>query len=759
MSGRSVLHTILTGIALAGMLLSVGALPAWSDPQNPKTYYSGSNARSIALDTYRNRLYLIRNTTPNIRVFTLDSQGDTTLAVNDFTMGTNSLAISLDARRNRMYLAQNTIGAGQEVQVVTLDPNGDPSGNLGRDTSSSYAQALALDPQRNRLYVGLADNTVGLAVVSLNSSGDAIGHTTHLTNNRVNALTLDAARNKLYLGYNNGAVGTCNLDAFGDVAAINNTRTAGSGNVTSLALNSFLNCLYVAAGNNVLYTFPLESEASADPGELAGSANSFIVTGIPICLLADATRQRLYFGMAETGTSDLRWVSLDASGIPTGSVTSATADDLWGMAMDAERRKFYTVADATSRYYDLSELGMPFLMINHGASTTTQTDVELHWSLPNPHFALVDGTSDLVNYQFPVTFTANTVFDQWHSTDDERWCNVAGARATTLTVKAQLTGGAGLKRVRVWFMEDAAAVNGGAVSHYREALITLSGDTPTYTPTFSHTPTISATPTHTGTPTATCTRTASLTPSPTPTPSITGTATDTATRTPTWTPSATFTPTPSATFTPTPSATFTPTPTTTFTSTPSATGTFTGTSTSSQTPTPSSSATPSRTPTLTSTPTPTGTFTGTATISPTSTDTPVVSPTPTLTVTLTATITPTRTITPTITMTPTQTPTLPPTATPTPATLFYLDKNQFMPSRERLNLKVGLLSGQTADIRIYTLSGRLLRSWQVPPLPGGYLRLEWDGRNQSGEPVASGIYFVVFEAPDYKVVRKVLVIR
>lgn len=734
--------------------------PAWADPVNPKTYYSGTNARALALDTYRNRLYVgFNSAVDNLRVFVLDSQGNTTTTVTPYTLGSNTLAMCLDARRNRLYLASNVLASAEEVHIITLDSNGTPTSNDPRDVSSAIAQALVLDAQRNRLYVGFADSTNGLGVITLTTAGNFSSATTYGTSRQVNALALDAARNKLYLGYNNGEVGTCDLDASGDVTSINSVQNAGTANVTSLALNSYYDCLYATASVNVLYTFPLQPDGSGDPGELASAANAYSVTGVPLSLLVDATRQRLYYGLAESGTSDLRWIPLDAGGIPNGTVGSVTADNVGALALDAERRKFYTTASTTNRYYDLDDEAMPFLLINHGATTTTLQDVELHWSLPNAHFVLVDGTSDLVNYQFPVTYTANTVFDEWHSADDGRWCNVASSRANTLTVKARLTGGGGLKTVRIWFKEDAGVSNGGAVSHYREASITLNGDTPTFTPTPSRSPTATHTPTNTPSPTNTFTRTASITASPTLTPSATMTPTRTGTATFTFTPTPTDTVTGSPTGTSTRTATFTPTgsPTASASATPTRTSTFTSTGTPSSTP--SISATPTRTFTFTPTITPSRTFTFTATITPSSTATPFVTATPTDTRTQTSTITPTRTATPTITCTLTQTPTLPPTATPTPGVLFFLERNQFRPARETLGLKVGLLDGQSADIRILTLTGRMVKQWRVPPQPGGYVMLRWDGRNQEGEPTASGIYFVVFEAPNYRVVRKVLVIK
>ena len=57
-----------------------------------------------------------------------------------------------------------------------------------------------------------------------------------------------------------------------------------------------------------------------------------------------------------------------------------------------------------------------------------------------------------------------------------------------------------------------------------------------------------------------------------------------------------------------------------------------------------------------------------------------------------------------------------------------------------------------AQIRIYTLSGELVR--EIP------VNGEWDGRNASGETVASGLYLFTLTASDNEVGRgKIMLIR
>jgi len=76
-----------------------------------------------------------------------------------------------------------------------------------------------------------------------------------------------------------------------------------------------------------------------------------------------------------------------------------------------------------------------------------------------------------------------------------------------------------------------------------------------------------------------------------------------------------------------------------------------------------------------------------------------------------------------------------------------------------LEIKVGVLKAEEFKITIFTLAGRQV--WQVRPRAfiGGYFRLEWDGRNQEGQEVASGVYFVVLESHGRREIRKVLVVK
>ncbi len=309
-------------------------------------------------------------------------------------------------------------------------------------------------------------------------------------------------------------------------------------------------------------------------------------------------------------------------------------------------------------------------------------------------------------------------------------------------------------------------------------------NTPTATMTATRTITETSTPTPTATPTRTITDTATPTVSFTPSPTMTATRTITDTSTPTVTfsatPTATATRTVTDTSTATPTRTSTPTITPTYwesmtvtptiTATRTATQTFTETMTVTSTPT----ATPTATQTVTFTATKTATETYTVTM--TATNTPYSTLTNTPTVTLTATPTATRTVTGTITdtVTPTVTQTDTPTATPTatitvtftatptlPPFPFVLRISVYNEAGEKVRTIVAVPTTKEMSVvefnsptgpDIVTPSGGLeiiLKDIETPQTLGtGISAFYWDGRNDAGQVVNNGPYYLKLEQKD-----------
>jgi hypothetical protein len=199
----------------------------------------------------------------------------------------------------------------------------------------------------------------------------------------------------------------------------------------------------------------------------------------------------------------------------------------------------------------------------------------------------------------------------------------------------------------------------------------------------------------------------------------------TPTSTQTW--SATFTNTP--TFT----QTLTHTVTETYTNTPTITMTYTYSFTPTATPT----STMTVTATITQTFTMTDTFTVTVTITPTATASPTYTATPTITETSTYTNTATITPTPTITM----------TFTPTPPPLELISKGNF-PNPFMIDTQIVYWLSVDADvkIKIFDVSGEIVRTQEGLDGKKGYNSFYWDGKNRAQKPVASGVFIYRIDA-------------
>ena len=68
------------------------------------------------------------------------------------------------------------------------------------------------------------------------------------------------------------------------------------------------------------------------------------------------------------------------------------------------------------------------------------------------------------------------------------------------------------------------------------------------------------------------------------------------------------------------------------------------------------------------------------------------------------------------------------------------------------------------EIAIYTNTGQLVRTLKLGEKPAGFYTSKdkaayWDGRNEFGEGVASGIYFYTIKAGDFTAIRKMIVIK
>ena len=75
-----------------------------------------------------------------------------------------------------------------------------------------------------------------------------------------------------------------------------------------------------------------------------------------------------------------------------------------------------------------------------------------------------------------------------------------------------------------------------------------------------------------------------------------------------------------------------------------------------------------------------------------------------------------------------------------------------------------LSENSRVEISIYDSSGRLVRVLNMGFKPAGYYMstvdsARWDGRNENGERVVSGVYFYAIHAGKYTSTRKMLMVE
>jgi flagellar hook assembly protein FlgD len=95
----------------------------------------------------------------------------------------------------------------------------------------------------------------------------------------------------------------------------------------------------------------------------------------------------------------------------------------------------------------------------------------------------------------------------------------------------------------------------------------------------------------------------------------------------------------------------------------------------------------------------------------------------------------------------------------TPKLRFALGQNQPNPFNPTTRIDFSVEHGGVVTLRVYDIAGRLVRTLVAGSrAPGAYTE-HWDGRSDSGERVASGIYFYRLESDRRSLTRKAVLLR
>ncbi|OYD15955.1 hypothetical protein CH333_04620, partial [candidate division WOR-3 bacterium JGI_Cruoil_03_44_89] len=90
---------------------------------------------------------------------------------------------------------------------------------------------------------------------------------------------------------------------------------------------------------------------------------------------------------------------------------------------------------------------------------------------------------------------------------------------------------------------------------------------------------------------------------------------------------------------------------------------------------------------------------------------------------------------------------------------FFLSQNNPNPFAGETIIKYGLPRSSNVHIVIYNPLGQEVTTLVNRNQPAGYHTVTWDGRDDAGIKVSSDVYFLRFEAGDYSITRKLLMMR
>jgi hypothetical protein len=92
-------------------------------------------------------------------------------------------------------------------------------------------------------------------------------------------------------------------------------------------------------------------------------------------------------------------------------------------------------------------------------------------------------------------------------------------------------------------------------------------------------------------------------------------------------------------------------------------------------------------------------------------------------------------------------------------TRFELAQNYPNPFNPETALRLSLPQAGHVTLDIYNLLGQRVITLYDGSAPAGYLELRWNGRDQAGRPVGSGVYFYRMVAGDFQQVRKMVLLK
>ena len=90
---------------------------------------------------------------------------------------------------------------------------------------------------------------------------------------------------------------------------------------------------------------------------------------------------------------------------------------------------------------------------------------------------------------------------------------------------------------------------------------------------------------------------------------------------------------------------------------------------------------------------------------------------------------------------------------------FNLSQNYPNPFNPNTSISYALPSGSNVSLNVYDIRGRLVRTLVDERKPAGSYNLMWDGTDELGRKVSSGVYFYRMQSGDFTQTRKMVIVK
>jgi len=98
-------------------------------------------------------------------------------------------------------------------------------------------------------------------------------------------------------------------------------------------------------------------------------------------------------------------------------------------------------------------------------------------------------------------------------------------------------------------------------------------------------------------------------------------------------------------------------------------------------------------------------------------------------------------------------------AVPSVPTHYALDQNHPNPFNPTTTIRIAVPEAATWKLGVYDVSGRLVRRYEGDTGGPAFVDIVWDGRDEHGQAVASGVYFYKLVAGDFRQVKKMVLLK